>query len=118
LGSGCIDPRFLDLGTSWSTVINFTPGQLYPVERAPGSNWIGGWMGPRTGLDDLKRKFLTLPGLELDISVVQPQIRSEVLIAVTNMILSFWGITPRTSVKVNVSFGETYNLHLQDRRES
>jgi hypothetical protein len=29
-GSGCIDPRFLDLGTSWSWVVNFTPRQLYP----------------------------------------------------------------------------------------
>jgi hypothetical protein len=30
-------------------------------------------VGPRDGLDDVeKRKFLTLPGLELDPSVVQP----------------------------------------------
>jgi hypothetical protein len=36
------------------------------VERAPGTHWIGGWVDLRAGLDDLeKRKFLTLPGLEL-----------------------------------------------------
>jgi hypothetical protein len=36
------------------------------VERAPGTHWIGGWVVPRAGLDELeKRKFLTLPGLEL-----------------------------------------------------
>jgi hypothetical protein len=30
------------------------------------THWIGGWAGPRAGLDDVeKRKFLTLPGLEL-----------------------------------------------------
>jgi hypothetical protein len=30
-------------------------------------------VGPRTGLDDVeRRKFLTLPGLEPDASVVQP----------------------------------------------
>jgi hypothetical protein len=30
-------------------------------------------VNPRSGLDDLeKRKFLTLPGLELDLSAVQP----------------------------------------------
>jgi hypothetical protein len=46
-------------------------GQLHdPValtpERAPGTHWIGGWVDPNAGLDDLeKRKFLTLPGLEL-----------------------------------------------------
>jgi hypothetical protein len=35
-------------------------------ERAPDTHWIGGWVGPRAGLDDVKKKqFLTLPGLEL-----------------------------------------------------
>jgi hypothetical protein len=34
--------------------------------RAPGTHWKGEWMGPRTDLDDVEnRKFLTLPGLEL-----------------------------------------------------
>jgi hypothetical protein len=34
----------------------------------PDTHWIG-WVDPRAGLDDVeKRKFLTLPGLEL-----QPQ---------------------------------------------
>jgi hypothetical protein len=32
----------------------------------PGIHWIGGWVGPRAGLDDVeKRKSFTLPGLEL-----------------------------------------------------
>jgi hypothetical protein len=42
-------------------------GRFTLVERAPGTQLIGGWVDPRAGLDDLeKRKFLTLP------SVVQP----------------------------------------------
>jgi hypothetical protein len=47
-------------------------GQLHakaalPPEKAPpGSHWIGDWVDPRAGLEDVeKRKFLTLPGLEL-----------------------------------------------------
>jgi hypothetical protein len=37
-----------------------------PRERDPVTYWIGGWVGPRAGLDEMeKRKFLTLPGLEL-----------------------------------------------------
>jgi hypothetical protein len=41
-------------------------GRFTPGERGPGTHWIGGWVGPRTGLDDMqKRKFLPLPGLEL-----------------------------------------------------
>jgi hypothetical protein len=47
----------------WSTS---RPGRFTPGEKAPGTHWIGGWVGLRAGLDDLeKRTFLTLPGLEL-----------------------------------------------------
>jgi hypothetical protein len=51
------------VGAEWSASRHgrFTPGKI-----ALGTHWIGGWEGPRTGLDDVgKRKFLTLPGLEL-----------------------------------------------------
>jgi hypothetical protein len=35
-------------------------------ERATGTHSIGGWVGPRAGLDDVeKRKILLLAGLEL-----------------------------------------------------
>jgi hypothetical protein len=27
---------------------------LPPGERAPGTHWIRGWVGPRAGLDDMK----------------------------------------------------------------
>jgi hypothetical protein len=48
------------------------PGRFIPREVVPGTHWIGGWMCPRSGLDYVeKRKFLTLPGLKLDPSVVQ-----------------------------------------------
>jgi hypothetical protein len=32
-------------------------GLFTPRERAPGIHWIGGWVGPRTSLDMLKRKI-------------------------------------------------------------
>jgi hypothetical protein len=35
MGSGCIDPRFLDLGTSWSWVVSFTPRQFHLWGRSP-----------------------------------------------------------------------------------
>jgi hypothetical protein len=50
-------------GGEWSASrsCGFTAG-----ERTPGTHWLGGWVGPRAGLDDVeKRKFFTLPGLEL-----------------------------------------------------
>jgi hypothetical protein len=44
-------------------VVSFTPQSLYPPGK---EERIGGWVDPRAGLDDMeKRKFLTLPVLEL-----------------------------------------------------
>jgi hypothetical protein len=49
-------------GGEWSAS---RPCRLTPGETARGTHWIGGWVDPRAGLDDVKRKSLTLPGLEL-----------------------------------------------------
>jgi hypothetical protein len=59
---GCIDPQAL-VGGEWSAS---RPGRFTTGERAPSTRWIGGWVDPRAGLDDVeKRRFLILPGLEL-----------------------------------------------------
>jgi hypothetical protein len=47
-------------GGGWSAS---RPDRFTPGERASGTHWIGGWGDPRAGLG--KRKFLTLPELEL-----------------------------------------------------
>jgi hypothetical protein len=44
MGSGCIDPRSLDLGTTWRKVVSFTPGRFIPREVASGTYLIGGWV--------------------------------------------------------------------------
>jgi hypothetical protein len=47
-------------------VVGFTLRPLNPRGKSPRYPLIGGWVGPRAGLDGVeKRKFLTLPGLEL-----------------------------------------------------
>jgi hypothetical protein len=44
----------------------YAPAALPPGKEPPGSHWIGGWVGPRTGLDDVvRRKILPLLGLQL-----------------------------------------------------
>jgi hypothetical protein len=63
-GVVCIDPHFLERGTSWRSVSR--PGLFNPEERASGTHWTGGWVDPRADLDDVEmRKSLALPGLEL-----------------------------------------------------
>jgi hypothetical protein len=52
-GIGCTNPRILDLGISWKWVASFMPRALYPP--SPSFLWIEGWMGPRTGLDNVER---------------------------------------------------------------
>jgi hypothetical protein len=64
---GYIDSQFFLasalVGGQWS---DSRPGRFTPEERDPGTNWIEGWVGPRAGMDNMeKRKFLTLPVLEL-----------------------------------------------------
>jgi hypothetical protein len=50
------------VGGEWSAS---RPGRFNPGDKAPGTHWIGGWVDPRAGLDEVKkRKFMTLPGLE------------------------------------------------------
>jgi hypothetical protein len=65
-GSGCINPPFLNstlLGDEWSASRS---GRFAPRERVLGTHWIGSWVVPRAGLDDVDgRKFLILPGLKL-----------------------------------------------------
>jgi hypothetical protein len=58
------------VGGEWSAS---RPGRFTPRERAQCSHWIGGWVDPRARLDNAeRRKFLTLPGLELQSIYVFP----------------------------------------------
>jgi hypothetical protein len=61
-----MDPGFLNPGTSWRWVVSFASLPLYPMERSSGTQWIGGLMGRRAGLNDMKYlQFLNLLELEL-----------------------------------------------------
>jgi hypothetical protein len=40
------------VGGEWSAS---RPGRFTSGERAPGTHWIGGWVGPRAGLDEVER---------------------------------------------------------------
>jgi hypothetical protein len=55
LGSGGIAPRILDLGTRWRWSAS-RPSCFTPRERARGTQWIGGWVGLKAGLDTVVKK--------------------------------------------------------------
>jgi hypothetical protein len=44
-------------GGEWSASC---PSRFTPRERAPGTHWLGYWVGPRAGLDVVMRKIHSL----------------------------------------------------------
>jgi hypothetical protein len=45
-------------------------GRFNPRERAPGTHWMGGWVGGRSGRGGEEKNYQPLPGLEPPI--IQP----------------------------------------------
>jgi hypothetical protein len=48
-------------GGEWSTS---RPGRFTPRERAPGTRWIGGWVGPRAVLEAVVKRKIPSPRRE------------------------------------------------------
>jgi hypothetical protein len=59
--SGCIDPRFLYLGTGWIWVVNFTPRSLYSLGKSPLDRRR---VDHVAGLDDVKKGILDPTGTQ------------------------------------------------------
>jgi hypothetical protein len=58
-GSGGIAPVILNLNTTWGERLLHVSAVL-PQEESPGTDYLGGWVGPRTGLDGLENSLLPL----------------------------------------------------------
>jgi hypothetical protein len=50
------------------------PDRFTPREGAPGTHWVGGWMGPRAGLDSVSKRRILSPYWESNSHhpIVQP----------------------------------------------
>jgi hypothetical protein len=50
------------------------PGRFTPMERAPGTHWIGVWVGPSAILDTVVKRKITSPRLESNprTPIIQP----------------------------------------------
>jgi hypothetical protein len=56
----------LNLGIRCTWVVRFTPRPLYPWGKRPGTNWIGGWVGPRVGLGAVEKRKICCPYRKLN----------------------------------------------------
>jgi hypothetical protein len=64
------------LGSRWRWVVSVFPRPRFsPRERTPGTHWIGGWVGPKAGLDTEDRILCLCRRSNLDRSVVQFEAR-------------------------------------------
>jgi hypothetical protein len=74
MAGGCIDPIFLDLGTSWRWVVSFVFRPLYTRGKSSRYSSARRLVGPRAAVDHFgKRKLCTLPERELR-SLIQPDL--------------------------------------------
>jgi hypothetical protein len=55
MGSGDTAPSFLTSVPDEDEWSASHPGRFTRGERFPGTHWIGGWLGPSVGLDDVER---------------------------------------------------------------
>jgi hypothetical protein len=69
-GSEGITPRILDLGNKWKSVISFTSRTTR--KRAPRTHWIGGWVGPRAGLDVVVKRKTPSTCWDSNPPIIQP----------------------------------------------
>jgi len=55
-------------GGEWSAS---RPGRFTPREKAPGTRWIGGWVGPRAILDTVVKRKIPSPAPILYTSILK-----------------------------------------------
>jgi hypothetical protein len=68
--SGGIASRILGLGTRWKSSAS-RPSRFNPRERASGTHWIGGWVGPRGGMDTVSKRKIPLYLNELNMAYME-----------------------------------------------
>jgi hypothetical protein len=92
---------YLTSATRWGWVVSVTPQPRFtPGERIPGTHWIGGWVGPRAGLDAGPRRNTHL------IEVQNISMRFKVLTALKMSVLVFWVV--RVDLQLNVISNHTH----------
>jgi hypothetical protein len=72
-------------------LVSFTSQPLYLRERAPGTHWIGGWVGPRAGLNVMVKRKIPSPTTQRESNprtpIVQPTTTPIIIIITTTTII-------------------------------
>jgi hypothetical protein len=81
LGSGGIAISILTSALDGGERLASLPGRFTHRERAPGTHWIGGWMGPRADLDPVVKKKILSPRRKSNprTPIVQPVVQRYIL---------------------------------------
>jgi hypothetical protein len=61
MGEWRYSPRILDFDTRLRWVVSFMTRPLHPQGRTPRTHWLGGWVGPRAGLDAVMKREIPSP---------------------------------------------------------
>jgi hypothetical protein len=91
-------------GGEWSTS---RPGRSTPKERALANHWIGGWAGPRSGLDTVVKRKIPSPRQESNprTPIVQPETQQNNFMFPFQMSRFFCSFMIRTS---STCFGQVF----------
>jgi hypothetical protein len=90
------------------SLVSFTLQPLYPQGKSPGTQWLGGWVGSRAGLDAVvKRKIPSpLPGIEP--TILSPAFRYGASIYTG----PHWCITVNISIYIGPHWCITVNISI------
>jgi hypothetical protein len=79
------------------------PGRFTPRERAPGTHWIGGWVGPRAVVDVVVKRKIPSPHWDLNprTPTVQPVSQCYTDWAITALAIKLYSI--KSTKKLNCS---------------
>jgi hypothetical protein len=106
-------------GCEWSVT---RPGRFIPRERTPGTPWIGGYVGPRAGLDAVEKRKIHSPHRESNprTPIIQPVASRSGKINNFLHFCSTWNLNSQYAVldytKIKTSTIETRCCYIHVRR--
>lgn len=73
-GSKGSAPLILNLGTTRTRAVNFTPWPIYPRGKNASTHWIGGWVGHSASLNVLDKRKISWPSQDSNPRLSSPQL--------------------------------------------